>query len=310
MSTGRPPTQGDNMPGPISQPSITTSATLGGTAYNGSMDALLQSQLGKASDYSEQHDPGLLFAIPRREGRKDLPVNSDAQFVGCDIWHAWELSWLNARGRPVNAVARFVLDCHSPNLIESKSFKLYLNSLAQTRFADHGQLVELLRHELGGAAGTAVDIELFDPSDSALAVQALTGESLDQLDIACTDYGPPRPELLASDASAAVSETLVSSLFRSNCPVTGQPDWASVQIAYHGPRMDRAALLRYLVSYRRHSGFHEQCVERIFIDLHQRCTPEHLDVRACFTRRGGLDINPWRSSQHEKPARQARDPRQ
>lgn len=274
------------------------------------MDSLRKSPLGRTSDYTEQHDSGLLFPIPRAQGRADLPPDSDTHFVGCDIWHAWELSWLNARGRPVNAVARFVLDCHSPNLIESKSFKLYLNSLAQTCFADHGQLLELLGKELGAAAGSPVDIELFDPCDKALTVQALSGESLDQIDIDCTDYGPPRPELLISDAGIAVSETLVSRLFRSNCPVTGQPDWATVQVAYQGPRLDREALLRYLISFRRHSGFHEQCVERIFTDLHQRCRPEHLHVRACFTRRGGLDINPWRSSHQQQPDRQVRDPRQ
>ena len=279
-------------------------------AYNERMDALSQSQLGKHSDYSEQHDPGLLFAIARADGRRELASDSAAHFSGCDIWHAWELSWLNGRGRPEAAVARFTLDCHTPRLIESKSFKLYLNSLAQTRIDDRQQLTSMLARELGSAAGGRVDVELFDPQDDAIRLQPLTGALLDELDIDIDNYGPPCPTLLQADDTDQASETLLTRLFRSNCPVTGQPDWASVQITYQGPRIDRAALLRYLVSFRRHNGFHEQCVERIFSEIRHACAPKQLAVRACFTRRGGLDINPWRSSRDARPATAAREVRQ
>lgn len=276
------------------------------------MDALRESQLGKASRYSEQHDPGLLFPIARSEGRAALGSDAAAQFVGCDIWHAWELSWLNGRGQPQVAVARFTIDCHTPRLIESKSFKLYLNSLAHTRIGDRKELATLLRRELERAAGGEVTVELFDVDDPRLDPAPLSGTSLDslQLDFQSADYGPPRPALLQSDPAAATTETLTTRVFRSNCPVTGQPDWASVQLAYDGPRIEHDGLLRYLVSYRKHSGFHEQCVERIFTEVRQMCRPRQLHVRACFTRRGGLDINPWRSTAQARPATAVRDRRQ
>lgn len=275
------------------------------------MDQLRDSQLGKTSDYSEQHDPSLLFPIARDQGRRGIGLQGRPTFSGCDLWHAWELSWLNDKGRPEVAVARFEVDCHSPNLIESKSFKLYLNSLAQTRFTDCSALSSVLRKELAQAAGGAVAVQLIDPGDhDALKLRPLAGQSLDQLDIEIDQYGPPKPQFLRSDSEQETDETLTSRLFRSNCPVTGQPDWASVQIHYRGPHIDHPGLLRYLVSYRRHSGFHEQCVEQIFTDIQQHCTPQELDVYACFTRRGGLDINPWRSSRFDKPPQRARDPRQ
>lgn len=275
------------------------------------MDQLRDSQLGKTSNYPERHDAGLLFPIARDEGRRGIRLQGQPEFAGCDIWYAWELSWLNTRGRPEQAVARFQFDCHSPNLIESKSFKLYLNSLAQTRFASHAELCEILGTELSQAAGAEVAVHLLDPDDhEALKLRPLVGTSLDELDIDVKHYGPPQAQLLQSEPGQEVDETLTSRLFRSNCPITGQPDWASVQIHYRGPRIDHAGLLRYLISYRHHSGFHEQCVEQIFTDIQQRCTPQTLDVYACFTRRGGLDINPWRSSQLDRPRQPARDPRQ
>ncbi len=275
------------------------------------MDQLRDSQLGKASNYPARHDAGLLFPIARDKGRRGIGLQGQPEFAGCDIWHAWELSWLNTRGRPEQTVARFQFDCHSPNLIESKSFKLYLNSLAQTRFASHAELRQILGNELARAAGGAVDVQLIDPHDhDALKLRPLTGQSLDQLDIDIDHYGPPQAQLLQSAPGEKANETLTSGLFRSNCPVTGQPDWASVQIHYQGPRIDHASLLRYLISFRLHSGFHEQCVEQIFTDIQQHCGPQELDVYACFTRRGGLDINPWRSSRLNQAPPLARDPRQ
>lgn len=275
------------------------------------MNSPAQSRLGKPTRYRETHDPTLLYPIERSQGRAALAPGAAVPFVGCDIWHGWELSWLDGRGKPCNAIARFRFDCHSPMLVESKSFKLYLNSLAQSRFDSALALSALLRRDLGAVSGAEVHVELLDPADpDGPRVQPLAGESLDALDIDITDYGPPRADLLQTNDDATVEETLVSRLFRSNCPVTGQPDWASVQIRYRGARIERAGLLRYLVSFRRHSGFHEQCVEAIFTDLARRCAPEWLDVYACFTRRGGLDINPWRSSRHRQPRQPAREPRQ
>lgn len=270
-----------------------------------------QSRLGQATAYGETHDASLLFPIPRATGRDTLPGEAAGEFLGCDIWHAWELSWLDARGKPHNAVARFIFDCQTPQLIESKSFKLYLGSLVQTRFATRDQLVALLETELGAAAGGKVGVTLFDPAgEHAPAGQALTGTSLDGLDIDVHHYGPPEPKLLTANDRNETEQTLVSRLFRSTCPVTGQPDWASVQIRYRGGRIDPEGLLRYLVSFRHHAGFHEQCVESIFTDLKRRCQPHWLEVYACFTRRGGLDINPWRSSRRPQPPRIAREPRQ
>lgn len=274
------------------------------------MEQARHSTLGKPTEYSERHDPDLLFPIDRAQGRQALGWAAQPDFAGNDTWHAWELSWLDQRGRPQAAVARFVFDCHTPRLIESKSFKLYLNSLAQTRVADRGVLTSLLTAELVEAAGGAVDVMLFDADDAALAVRPLSGDSIDQQDVDIDHYGPPDAGLLMADADSVARETLVSRVFRSNCPVTGQPDWASVQIRYAGPRIDRASLLRYLVSFRRHSGFHEQCVEQIFSDIRSHCGADRLDVRACFTRRGGLDINPWRSTHAPRPDTVVREARQ
>lgn len=272
-------------------------------------DTLHQSALGKASAWPERHDPDLLLAIPRCGGRQALPASPD--FVGCDIWHAWELSWLNSRGKPCSAVGRFIFDCHGRHLIESKSFKLYLNGLAHTRFDSRQQLAARLHADLEAASQGGIEVTLLDPTrEPTLAPVPLAGTCLDTLDIAIDRYGPPQAELLTTAPGAAVEETLVTRLFRSNCPVTGQPDWASVQVGYRGQRIDHEGLLRYLISFRHHSGFHEQCVEAIFTDIRLRCTPDSLAVYACFTRRGGLDISPWRSSERPRPAAVTRDVRQ
>ncbi len=261
------------------------------------MNSPLDSPLGRQAAWPHSHDPKQLFPIPRTQGRSTLALGSTLPFVGVDIWNAYELSWLDARGKPRLAIARFDIPADSPYLIESKSFKLYLGSFAGSRLPDAATVRALLEQDLSAAAGAPIAVHLCEPDGfSQLQLEPLDGDCIDDLELDIDTYGPPRSEFLAADTGNRVSETLVSHLLKSNCPVTGQPDWASVQIRYTGPRLDRAGLLRYLVSFRDHTGFHEHCVERIFCDLTSHCQPETLTVYARYTRRGGLDINPWRSS--------------
>ena len=265
------------------------------------------SQLGKASVYVDQYDPCLLFPIPRAGARAEIGIAGAPRFFGADLWTAYELGWLNPRGKPQVALAHIVVPCESTHIIESKSFKLYLNSFNNTRFASFEAVRERLRADLGAAiwqggpvrAGVGVKLlgpELFDLEP----IHELDGLSLDRLDIECTRY-TPAPELLRSATDEQpVSEVLVSNLLKSNCLVTGQPDWGAVQIAYSGPQIDQEGLLQYIVSFRNHNEFHEQCVERMFMDIWTRCKPVKLTVYARYTRRGGLDISPFRTS-HPQP---------
>jgi 7-cyano-7-deazaguanine reductase len=255
------------------------------------------SPLGKDTVYADRYDPKLLFPIPRADKRAEIGVAEPLPFHGTDIWNAYELSWLDPRGKPQVALAEFRVPASSPHNIESKSFKLYLNGFAQERIVDAETLASTLMHDLSAAAGAVVSVQLHPARADALAVVDLDGQLLDEQDIAIDHYGPPDADFLQVDVTATpVAETLVSHLLRSNCPVTGQPDWGSVQIAYRGAPIDHAGLLRYLISFRTHNEFHEQCVERIFVDLTQCCAPQKLSVHARYTRRGGLDINPFRSS--------------
>jgi 7-cyano-7-deazaguanine reductase len=267
------------------------------------------SPLGKTVAGSVHYDPRLLFPIPRAGKRAELGIGAELPFRGVDLWNAYELSWLDARGKPRVAIGELRVPAVSPNLIESKSLKLYLNSLNQHRCEDAEAFRALLVHDLSAAAGSPVEVALFDVDrrDGPVAPTGLGGECIDALDIAIDHYGPPDPGLLAAAHGAPdLSETLISHLLKSNCPVTGQPDWASVQVRYSGAPIDREGLLRYLVSYREHDDFHEHCVERIFRDLLVRCAPTRLTVSARYTRRGGLDINPWRSND---PRQHADNPR-
>lgn len=268
-------------------------------------DTLTDAPLGRESAYPERYDASLLYSIPRAVNRAPLGIEEGAlPFVGEDEWHAFEVSWLNARGKPVVAVARFRLPADSPSLIESKSWKLYLNGFNQTRFESREGVVDSLMTDLSRAAGAKVSVELFDVDDDALMPRRLPGACLDGLDIAVSDYTPSAEHLAVGEE--IVEETLYSHLLKSNCPVTGQPDWGSVLIRYRGPRIDREGLLRYLIGYRQHQDFHEHCVERIFVDLMAHCRPERLLVLARYVRRGGLDISPWRATPGEKPPRPLR----
>jgi len=265
------------------------------------------SPLGRDVGFPRHYAPDVLFPIARAKGRGAIGWSDDAlPFVGHDRWQAYELGWLDARGKPVVATATMTVPATSPCLIESKSLKLYLNSLNAHRFADHEAARNTIAGDLGRAAGAAVEVTFglppMEKDDTAILI--------DGLEIDVDHYAPPLPDFLHADSGRMVSEVLRSDLLKSNCPVTGQPDWASVRIAWHGPQMDRAGLLRYLVSFREHAEFHEHCVERIFTDLMARCRPQHLSVEARYTRRGGLDINPWRSTPGYPPVGVRRDLRQ
>ncbi len=258
-------------------------------------DTLEHAPFGRDSAYPEQYDAGLLYPIPRAANRAPLGIeDSKLPFVGEDEWHAFEVSWVNNRGKPIVAVARFRLPADSPSLIESKSWKLYLNSLNQTRFESRDAVQRVLVRDLAAAAGAFVSVELLGVDDAELTPRRLPGECLDDLDIDISDYTPSAAHLAVSEE--IVEETLHSHLLKSNCPVTGQPDWGSVLIRYKGPKIDREGLLRYLIGYRQHQDFHEHCVEHIFTDLMQLAKPEELLVLARYVRRGGLDISPWRAT--------------
>ncbi|OEO26171.1 NADPH-dependent 7-cyano-7-deazaguanine reductase QueF [Pseudomonas sp. J237] len=256
------------------------------------------SPLGKSSEYIATYSPQLLFPIPRAPKWAELGLTAETlPYQGVDFWNCFELSWLLPSGKPVVAMAEFAIPADSPNIIESKSFKLYLNSLNQSVFADAEAVAAVMVKDLSAAAGKPVAVRVRSLNEvAAEGVAQLPGTCIDELDVAISNYAQPRPELLACDAQRVVSETVYSNLLKSNCPVTGQPDWGTVVIEYRGPAIDQASLLAYLVSFRQHADFHEQCVERIFLDLQRLLKPESLTVYARYVRRGGLDINPYRST--------------
>ncbi|MDP2244904.1 NADPH-dependent 7-cyano-7-deazaguanine reductase QueF [Pseudomonas sp.] len=256
------------------------------------------SPLGKSSEYIATYTPSLLFPISRAAKWAELGLTAETlPYQGVDFWNCFELSWLLPSGKPVVAIGEFAIPADSPNIIESKSFKLYLNSLNQTVFNDVGELLALLQRDLSEAAGKGVGVRVRSLAEvTAEGVATLPGPCIDELDVVISNYAQPQPELLQCTADRIVEESLHSHLLKSNCPVTGQPDWGSVVVEYRGAALDHASLLAYLVSFRQHADFHEQCVERIFLDLQRLLQPEYLTVYARYVRRGGLDINPYRST--------------
>jgi len=258
--------------------------------------------LGQQSAYISQYTPSLLQPVPRSLNRDDLGLRGELPFQGCDVWTLYELSWLNAKGKPVVAIGEAFVPATSPNLIESKSFKLYLNSFNQTRCDSLEAVQALLVQDLSGCAGAPVSVTLFTLDQAPHQIAQLPGECIDNLDIEVDGYEFDETLLQGAAGREIVEETLHSHLLKSNCLVTSQPDWGSVVIHYRGPRLDREKLLRYLISFRQHNEFHEQCIERIFTDLKHFCAPEKLTVHARYTRRGGLDINPFRSDWEPVPA--------
>ena len=261
------------------------------------------SPLGKATDYPQIYEPGLLCPISRADAREALGIAEKQPFTGVDIWNAWELTWLGPGRRPEVATAAIRVAADTPNLIESKSLKLYLNSLAMTEFASGRKVEETVARDLQKAVGGPVAVRLTPVSRSESgAVSRLPGYCLDQLDVSCEDW-EVRPDYLQADTGVTIREDLYSHLLRSLCPVTGQPDIGSVHISYCGPRIDHEGLLQYVVSYRQHNDFHEACVERIYVDILERCGPADLTVAAFYQRRGGIDINPFRSNFEQPPGR-------
>ena len=266
--------------------------------------ALTGLTLGKTTHYRDIYDASLLQGVPRSLNREPLGLRADAlPFVGGDIWTLYELSWLNARGLPQVAVGHVELDYSSVNLVESKSFKLYLNSFNQTRFDSWEAVQHTLQRDLSACAQGHVTVALYRVDElEGQPIAHFHGTCIDDQDIEIDNYEFSTDYLENATENKVVEETLVSHLLKSNCLITHQPDWGSVQIQYRGPKIDREKLLRYLVSFRHHNEFHEQCVERIFNDIQRFCQPEKLSVYARYTRRGGLDINPWRTNTDFVPA--------
>lgn len=275
------------------------------------MTDLRASPLGHAATYTDRYDPALLFTVERAPLRAELGIANAPPFFGEDVWNAYELSWLDPRGKPQVAIVTFRVPAHSPRIVESKSVKLYLTAFNQTRFASDAEVRTAIARDLGSATGADVAVTLYGPDAFATLPRAEpAGRCLDDLPLELDADGyTPDPDALSAGAPI-VRETLFTRLFRSMCPVTGQPDYACIVIAYEGSGIDHGGLLRYLVSFRRHAGFHEHCVERIYADIVQRCRPVTLAVHARFTRRGGVDINPYRSSVPFLPAINARTARQ
>ncbi|GGQ01089.1 NADPH-dependent 7-cyano-7-deazaguanine reductase QueF [Shewanella ulleungensis] len=266
-------------------------------------EALKGLTLGHATVYQAEYDASLLQGVPRKLNRDAIALSGDLPFHGTDIWTGYELSWLNAKGKPVVALLEVQLDINSANLIESKSFKLYLNSFNQTKFDSVENVQDTLSRDLAACAQGEVTVKVIEPKHFNLErIVDLPGTCIDDLDIEVTEYEFNPDHLVGStDPDKNVAETLNSNLLKSNCLITSQPDWGSVMIRYQGPKIDREKLLRYLISFRQHNEFHEQCVERIFVDLKKYCQCTKLTVYARYTRRGGLDINPYRSDFENPP---------
>lgn len=263
---------------------------------NKTQNPLQQTALGKQSAYESHYDANLLFILPRDEKRQELGISASPPFYGFDLWNHYEVSWLNNKGKPMVAIAEVIYDCMSPGLVESKSLKLYFNSLNNTQFKHAKHVEETIKQDLERALKTPVVVNIIpiEQINQATINPCFTGGCLDKLDVECSIY-EVEPALLTSSAEIT-DETVYSNLLKSNCLVTGQPDWGSIQIHYRGPKINHEGLLKYIISYRNHNEFHEQCIERIFMDIMKCCQPETLTVYGRYTRRGGLDINPLRTT--------------
>lgn len=265
--------------------------------------------LGKSTEYIDTYSPALLTPIPRSLGRDVVGVHT---FKGVDVWRLYEITWINANGMPIVAAGEIHVPAMSPFIVESKSLKLYIGSLTQTVINSVEEAAALIQRDVSKCVGTEVGVHIEPLSVWAQPIEKVPGVLLEDAvtDLTCQTYEPDASLLALADGDEVVEETLSSNLLRSRCPVTGQPDHASLIVQYRGRKIDRRALLAYIVSYRRHQGFHEQCAEQIFTDIMKRLAPDSLSVFACFTRRGGIDISPFRSTDLEVPAHIIRTPRQ
>ena len=262
----------------------------------GGEDSML---LGRYTPPVREYSPGILHAIPRQAARKGLGLQETLPFYGVDQWHAYEMSWLDAHGKPRVCVGRFSVPASSPNIVESKSFKLYLNSLNNARFINADEVRKTVITDISDVVGEGVELELLALDDPSLTGLVLQGESLDLLPVVAWSGEPKAEQIQLHAEHRVVDEVVYSHLLRSLCPVTGQPDWATVWIHYCGAALDHSSLLQYIIAYREHQEFHEQCVERMFCDISSRCEPQFLQIQAFYTRRGGLDINPFRTTDPE-----------
>lgn len=256
----------------------------------------IHSELGKKTDYNPSYNPGRLYPILRAGKRKEIGVDPNAlPFSGFDCWNHYEVSWLNRKGKPMVATAEIYYDCRSLFIIESKSMKLYFNSFNNSHFESIAELQETIKKDIEKAIEYEVTVAVHALESTPALLGKMSGESIDDLDIVCDTY-LVSPDYLATN-NGCVTEVLCSNLLKSNCLVTGQPDWGSLQIEYTGNKIDREGLLRYIISFRNHNEFHEQCIERIFVDIMKQCKPDKLTVYGRYTRRGGLDINPYRTTE-------------
>ena len=265
-------------------------------AYSQDKSAPEQSELGKKTEYDPHYNPDKLFPIPRKGKRDEIDVPEKLPFFGYDLWNHYEVSWLNEKGKPVVAMAEIIYSCETPNIIESKSMKLYFNSFNNTKFKNSNEVQKIIEKDIAERIGgpVSINIVMLPLSNKEDLHPGLEGTCIDELDVDCSTYMVESSYLEAG--TEVVEEILYSDLLKSNCLVTNQPDWGSVQIAYKGKKINQEGLLRYIVSFRNHNEFHEQCIERIFMDIMRHCQPEELTVYGRYTRRGGLDINPYRST--------------
>ncbi|RTK92473.1 MAG: NADPH-dependent 7-cyano-7-deazaguanine reductase QueF [Rickettsiales bacterium] len=254
--------------------------------------------LGKESQYLSQYDKNLLESIPRKSARDDIGIkNAEECFSGYDLWNCYEFSWLNQNGKPEVRIIKFEVSCQSEFIVESKSVKLYLNSFHNTRFKDEKEILTLLTSDLNEYTKSIVNIEIFHLNHFAgNQLHIFPGICLDEIDIETDIYHVDSSLLKLSNENITVEEELYSNLLKSNCLVTKQPDWASIYIKYKGVKIDHNHLLKYIISFRNHNEFHEQCIEHIYKDIIEICSPEELFIYAKYTRRGGIDINPYRTN--------------
>ncbi len=255
--------------------------------------------LGKDVKYKDFYDNSLLFPIKRSLNRNKIITQPELPFNGYDLWNCYELSWLNLKGKPEVRILHFVISANSEYLIESKSIKLYLNSFNNTKFTNEIEVLGLITKDLSSVSGSSVEVSMHTLDYyQKQPLSLFEGTLLDEIDVEIFDY-EVNSDLLKIDFNSTdnvIEETLYSNLLKSNCLVTNQPDWASVQIKYKGRKINHASLLKYLISYRNHNGFHEDCIEHIFIDILENCNPQELTIYAKYTRRGGVDINPFRTN--------------